>query len=125
MTISFFHPALIMILGACLLPFIKEPFRKPYLVLIPLLSFAEVLYLSTQPGVYGVVYLLDQELTFGRVDNYSIVFAFIMALMAIIGTIYGLHVKNVWHHVAAWFYVAGSLGVIYCGDYLVFFCSGK
>jgi len=24
-------------------------------------------------------------------------------------------------HIAAWFYVAGSLGVIYCGDYLVLF----
>jgi multicomponent Na+:H+ antiporter subunit D len=41
--------------------------------------------------------------------------------MAIIGTVYGLHVKDNWQHIAAWFYVAGSLGVIYCGDYLVLF----
>ena len=49
------------------------------------------------------------------------IFAFIMALMAIIGTIYGLHVEDEWQHIAAWFYVAGSLGVIYSGDYLVLF----
>ena len=61
------------------------------------------------------------KLTFGRVDSYSMIFGFIMALMAIIGTIYGLHVKDDWQHIAAWFYVAGSLGVIYCADYLVLF----
>jgi multicomponent Na+:H+ antiporter subunit D len=60
-------------------------------------------------------------LTFGRVDNLSMIFAFIMALMAIIGTVYGLHVKENSQHIAAWFYVAGSLGVIYSGDYLVLF----
>ena len=44
-----------------------------------------------------------------------------MALMAVIGTVYGLHVEDDLQHIAAWFYVAGSLGVIYCGDYLVLF----
>jgi multicomponent Na+:H+ antiporter subunit D len=121
MTISFIHPSLIMILGACLLPFFKEPFRKPYLVLIPLLAFLDVLYLSSQAGTYGVVHFMQWQLIFGRVDSLSMIFGFIMSLMAIIGTIYGLHVKDDWQHIAAWFYVAGSLGVIYCGDYLVLF----
>ena len=122
MTISFLHPSLILIGGALLLPLVKEPFRKGYLVLVPLLTFANVLYLSQHPGVYGVVkFMEDWTLTFGRVDQLSMVFAFIMALMAIIGTIYGLHVEDPWQHMAAWFYVAGSLGVIYCGDYLSLF----
>ena len=110
-----------MILGAVLLPFLREPFKKIYIVFIPLLTFVYVLYLNANPGVYGVIHFLDWDLTFGRVDNYSTIFGFIMALMAIIGSIYGLHVQNPWHHVAAWFYVAGSLGVIYSGDYLVLF----
>lgn len=121
MTIDFFHPALIMIFGALLLPLVRGPFRKPYLILIPLLTFLDVIYLSQHPGIYGVVPFLDWELTFGRVDRLSMVFAFIMSLMAILGTIYGLHVEDEWQHVAAWFYVAGSLGVIYCGDFLVLF----
>ncbi len=121
MTTSFFHPALIMIIGALALPFIKGPFKKPFLILIPILTFFNVFYLSLNPGTYGVVSFMDWTLTFGRVDNYSIIFAFIMSVMAIIGTIYGLHVDDVWQHVAAWFYVAGSLGVILCGDYLVLF----
>ena len=44
-----------------------------------------------------------------------------MGLMAIIGTLYGLHVDNAKEHMAAWFYVAGSLGAIYSGDYLSLF----
>ncbi|WP_136798550.1 Na(+)/H(+) antiporter subunit D [Desulfosediminicola ganghwensis] len=122
MTTSFIHPALILICGALILPFIKDPFRKPYLVLIPFLTFIDVLYLSQHHGVYGVfTFMEDWTLTFGRVDSLSLVFAFIMALMSIIGTVYGLHVEDEWHHIAAWFYVAGSLGVILCGDYLVLF----
>ena len=122
MTTSFIHPALIMIFGALLLPFIKGVFRKPYLVMVPLLTLLSVVYLSWHPGVYGVVnFMGDWTLTFGRVDRLAMVFGFIMALMAIIGTIYGLHVKDNWQHIASWFYVAGSLGVIYCGDYLVLF----
>ena len=46
MTGSFIHPALIMIAGALLLPFIRGPFRKPYLCLVPILAFCE----TTEPG---------------------------------------------------------------------------
>jgi multicomponent Na+:H+ antiporter subunit D len=122
MTTSFIHPALILIFGALLLPCIKEPFRKFYLCGVPLLTFVDVLFLNWHPGVHGVVLFMgDWTLTFGRVDKLSMIFGFIMALMAIIGTVYGLHVRDNWQHIAAWFYVAGSLGVIYSGDYLVLF----
>jgi multicomponent Na+:H+ antiporter subunit D len=122
MATSFIHPALILIFGALLLPLIKEPFRKIYLCGVPILTFLDVLYLNGHPGMHGVVVFMgDWTLTFGRVDNLSMIFAFIMSLMAIIGTVYGLHVKDDVQHIAAWFYVAGSLGVIYSGDYLVLF----
>lgn len=122
MTTSFIHPALILMFGALILPFIKDPFRKIYLCSVPILTFLDVLYLSWHPGVHGVVTFMGEwTLTFGRVDNLSMIFGFIMALMAIIGTVYGLHVKDNLQHIASWFYVSGSLGVIYCGDYLVLF----
>jgi len=68
-----------------------------------------------------VVQFMDWTLTFGRVDALSMVFAYIMTLMCIIGSIYGMHVEEDFQHIAAWTYVAGSLGVIFCGDYLVLF----
>ena len=113
------HPSLILILGALGLPFFRGVLRKPYLLLIPVLAFGSVL---TMPhGTFGVFRFLDWYVTFGRVDNLSLVFAYIMTLMCIIGTLYGLHVENEFEHMAAWFYVAGSLGVIFAADYLVLF----
>jgi len=113
------HPSIILLVGACLLPFIPQTLKKVYLVLVPALAFIDVLYMHN--GTFGLVQFLDWQLTFGRVDGLSKVFAYIMTLMCIIGSIYGMHVKNDWEHIAAWSYVAGSLGVIFCGDYLVLF----
>jgi len=116
-----FHPALILIIGALVLPLIPRLLRRSYLVLIPTLAFLGVLSMQGHNGTYGVLPFLDFTLTFGRVDGLSMVFAYIMTLMCIIGTIYGLHVEEDVQHIAAWLYVAGSLGVIFCGDYLVLF----
>lgn len=121
MTSSFVHPALILIIGALILPFVRGPLRKPYLLLIPLFSFGAVLSNISLDGNFGLYQFMDWQLVFGRVDKLSTIFACIMSLMAIIGTLYGLHVDNSKEHMAAWFYVAGSLGTIYCGDYLSLF----
>lgn len=115
------HPALILIIGAFVLPFVPQWLKRSYLVLIPTLAFLNVLSMQGQNGIYGVVQFMEWDLTFGRVDQLSMVFGYIMTLMCIIGTIYGLHVEEDYQHIAAWLYVAGSLGVIYCGDYLVLF----
>jgi len=115
------HPTLIYIVGALLLPLVPKWLRKSYLVLVPCLAFFTVLSMIGNYGTYGVVHYLDWTVTFGRVDSLSLVFAHIMTLMCIIGTIYGLHVERVVEHIAAWLYVAGSLGVIFCGDYLTLF----
>jgi multicomponent Na+:H+ antiporter subunit D len=116
---DFIHPAFIMIIGALLVPLFRGPLRKPYLLLVPLLAFASVL--TAQHGTFGIVQFMDWHLIFGRVDRLSQVFGYIMTLMCIIGTIYGMHVEEDAQHIAAWLYVGGSLGVIYCGDYLVLF----
>ncbi len=121
MTGSFIHPALIMVIGALLLPFIRGPLRKPYLILIPILTFGAVLSNNTLTGNFAPFQFMDWTLEFGRVDKLSSIFASIMALMALIGTLYGMHVKKSGEHVAAWFYVAGSLGTIYAGDYITVF----
>lgn len=121
MTFGFIHPSLLLIAGALLVPFIRGPLRQPYLFLVPLLALAAVLLNSTLTGNCAVVNFLDWQLVFGRVDKLATVFALIMAMMAVIGTLYGLHVDRAGEHMAAWFYAAGSLGAIYSGDYLSLF----
>lgn len=114
-----FHPALIFLIGAVILPLIPAALRKPLLILIPVLAFVRIVTMSH--GTFGVVEFGSWSLTFGRVDSLSQIFGHIMGLMAIIGTLYGLHVKRAVEHSAAWAYVGGSIGAIYAGDFISLF----
>lgn len=113
------HPALVLIVGGLLLPLIPGRLRTGYLLIVPILAFGRVMGL--QPGTFGQVGFLDWTLVFGRVDALSQVFGYIMGLMCILATLYGLHVKDTGQHLAAWTYAGGALGAIYAGDYLTLF----
>jgi multicomponent Na+:H+ antiporter subunit D len=113
------HPALILILGALLLPLVPARLKQAYLLLVPVLLFARILGMAR--GTFGEVAFLQWTLTFGRVDALSQVFGIIMSLMCILGTLYGVHVKADGQHIASWIYVAGSVGAIYAGDLLTLF----
>jgi multicomponent Na+:H+ antiporter subunit D len=115
------HPAAVLIIGALLLPLVRGSriVRNCFLILVPLIAFIDVLMMDK--GTFGVIQFMDWSLTFGRVDRLSHVFGFIMTLMCMIGTLYGMNTKGIKEIFVAWLYVAGSLGAIYCGDYLVLF----
>ena len=113
------HPALILIVGALVLPLVPVSLRSAWLVLVPVLTFARIV--GMDKGTFGEVRFLQFTLVFGRVDSLSMVFAYIMGLMSILGSLYGLHVKRAIEHTAAWIYVAGSLGAIFAGDLLTLF----
>ncbi|ACB74042.1 Na(+)/H(+) antiporter subunit D [Opitutus terrae] len=113
------HPSLILIVGALALPLIPAALKRGWLLLVPIAAFARILAMSH--GTFAEVNFLQFTLTFGRVDALSSVFGYIMGLMAIIGSLFGLHVKRDTEHMAAWTYVAGSLGAIFAGDLLTLF----
>ncbi|HOX56229.1 MAG TPA: Na(+)/H(+) antiporter subunit D [Candidatus Paceibacterota bacterium] len=119
------HPSLILILGSLLLLGVPARLKKAYLLLVPILVFARILALPHVPQgeqlLLGKVQFLDWTLVFGRVDALSHVFGYIMSLMCILSTLYGVHVKDDWQHIASWFYVAGSIGCIYAGDFVTLF----
>lgn len=113
------HPALILIVGALLMPLVRGWVRSTLLLGVPVAAFLAVN--AMDPGIHGCVRFLDWNLVFGRVDKLSQVFGYIMSLMCILGSLYALQVKEPAHHSAAWCYVAGSLGAIYAGDFLTLF----
>ena len=118
------HPSLILIAGALLLPAVPARLKKGFLLLVPALLFARIVMMTPHGAVaevHGEVDFLDWALVFGRVDRLSSVFGYIMSLMCILGTLYGLHVKENAQHIAAWLYVAGSIGAIYAGDFITLF----
>lgn len=117
--IDWFHPSILFIAGAFLIPFLKGEVRKGYLVLIPALAMAAVFIASE--GTYGTYSFLGHEIIFGKVDKLSLVFSYVFTIMAFIGMIYGLHVDDAGQNMAAFFYVGSSLGAIFAGDYLTLF----
>ncbi|HEX9022324.1 MAG TPA: Na(+)/H(+) antiporter subunit D [Geobacteraceae bacterium] len=115
----FLHPASWFILGAFLLPLAKRfNLHKALVVIIPLIAFAQIYVL---PETFGVVHYLGFDIIFGKVDRLTFVFLHVFTLMAIIGSIYALHLEDVGEHIAAFLYVAGSLGTTLAGDYLTLF----
>jgi multicomponent Na+:H+ antiporter subunit D len=119
MTPEWIHPGLVLILGAALLPLLKNTAKQAGMIAIPALALVDCLLM--EPGTYGVVRFLGQDLVFGRVDQLSLVFSYVFSLLALIGMIYALHVKDDAQHAAALTYAGSALGATFAGDFLSLF----
>ena len=117
--IQFLHPSAIYLLGGLFIPLFKGRIKQGYMLFVALMAFLAVV--NMPHGTYGVYEFLSWKLTFGDVDKLSKVFAYIFTIMGVIGVIYSIHVKNDGEHFAAFYYVGGSLGVIFAGDFLTLF----
>ena len=118
-SLEFVHPSAFYLIGGLLIPLLKGRVRQGYMLLIALLAFFAVV--NMPHGTFGVYEFLDWKLTFGNVDKLGKVFAYIFAIMGVIGVIYSIHVKKDGEQIAAFYYVGGSLGVILAGDFLSLF----
>jgi multicomponent Na+:H+ antiporter subunit D len=119
MTPEWVHPGVLLIAGAWLLPFLKGGTKRLVMVLLPAAALVDCLII--EPGTYGVLHFLGQELVFGRADRLSLVFSYVFALVALIGMVYSLHVNDDAQHVAALTYAGAALGAVFAGDFLSLF----
>jgi multicomponent Na+:H+ antiporter subunit D len=88
--------------------------------LVPLLVFARVLT-GMAKGVFGesAIPQVDADVRARRRPEPRV--RLHHGVDVLIGTLYGMHVEENGQHIAAWVYVAGSLGAIYAGDLLTLF----
>ena len=116
-----FHPAVVLVLGALLLPFVPRSARSTWVVAASVLSLAAIwgTGLNTVLGVR----IMDYELTLLHLDRLSRVFGTIFALIAAVAGIYALHVREPGQQCAALLYAAGAQGVTFAGDYFTLFVS--
>ena len=114
--LDWIHPGLLLILGSWGLPFLKGRVKRVAMILLPAAALIDCLLMT--PGTYGVTSFLGQEIVFGRVDSLSLVFSYVFSLMAFLGMVYALHVKDDDQHVTALIYAGGALGVTFAGDFL-------
>ena len=114
MMTDWLHPSLVLLLGAALLPLLPAGLRKGWLVLVPLAGLSAIIALN--PGTYGQIEFLGMSLVTGRVDELSLVFAYIFGIILVIGMIFALHVRDTVQHIAALTYAASALGAVLAGD---------
>ena len=119
--IEWIHPGFIFVAGALIIPLLKSEWRKIWLLLVPLLAVASVASMS--PGDYGSFEFANVHLLVGKVDKLSLVFAWVFTVMAFIGCLYSLHVRDTPQHVAAFLYVGSALGVVFAGDWFILLVS--
>ena len=113
-----FPPALILIIGALLIPFLKGHIKSAYMILLPIVAFLAIL--NIPPGNYQMFSFLGQDMSL-RFDSLSLVFAYVFVIIACIANIYALHVKGDRERVAACIYPGAALGAVFAGDLITLF----
>lgn len=112
-------PAIILIIGAFLLPIIPEKLRSSLFILFPVIGLA--MLWSLPNGSLIQVPFATYELHLLNIDALSRVFGTIFLMITIIGGTYAFHIKDLGQQVSALAYAGGALGVTFAGDFFTLF----
>ncbi len=111
-------PAIVFMLGALLVPFLKGPVRAIYMLALPVFSLVTVI--GADHGAYWTYEAFGETLSFFRIDQTSLVFSYIFHLAAFLGVLYALHVKDRLQDTAGIIYAGSALGAVFAGDLVTF-----
>ncbi|WP_310451040.1 Na(+)/H(+) antiporter subunit D [Sulfuritalea sp.] len=114
-----FHPALILIAGALLLPLLRGTARSIAVLSAPTLALI-ALWLLPEGRLWQVQWL-DYTLAPLAVDKLSRLFATIFALMALAGGLFALRQESRLEIPAAFLYAGAAIGVVLAGDLVTVF----
>ncbi len=117
--IADFNPALILVLGAFLLPLLPKAARGWGNVALPVLGLAQMLLLGK--GEWGQIEFLGYQLVTMRIDHLSFVWGLIFFIAAFLGALYAKHVDDVLQHVAGSVYAGAAIGAAFSGDLVTLF----
>ncbi|MFT5358783.1 MAG: multicomponent Na+:H+ antiporter subunit D, partial [Polyangiales bacterium] len=117
---STLFPGEILILGALLVPFLKEGrTRNFYVIALPLLSGLQLATLEL--GHTANAELFGYGLEVVRVDRLSRIFGTIFHIAAFLVCIYAYHVKRALEHVATLVYAGAAIAAVFAGDLITLF----
>ncbi len=116
MTSNLIPPAIIFILAAILIPFLKGKTKSIYMLLIPVAAF--YVLINIPMGNIWTYEFWGYNLILGRIDKLSMVFGYIFIIMAFLGILFALKVKDDLQHVSGIIYAGATLGVVLAGDFL-------
>lgn len=113
------HPALVLIAGGLLLPWLRGTLRSVCIVALPLVVLA--LVWQVPDGAVWRLHWLDYTLTPLQGDKLSRLFATIFALMTAGGGLFALGQKSRVEVPAAFVYAGSAIGVALAGDLVTVF----
>lgn len=113
------HPALILTLGAALVPVLPGRIRDGYLLALPVLALLQLLSLGQ--GSYGELQLFGHGLTLLRLDGLSFAFALLFHIAAFLVILFGLSVRDPVQQCAALIYAGAAIGAVLAGDLITLF----
>ncbi len=112
-------PAIILFIGAFVLPLLPRNLRSYAFLLFPVLALYTIVVFPDQ--FIFTVSFADYHLILFKLDKLSRLFGAIFSIITIIGGIYSFHNKDKGEASAALLYAAGALGVTFAGDYFTLF----
>ena len=115
------YPALLPLIGALIVPFLKGTPRKAFMLGVPALSLVNLLLLDK--GYALEASFLGQGLLIAEWTKMSFVFGLLFHIALIVGVIYALHVEDKWQTTAALMYPGAAIAAVFAGDWVTLFVS--
>jgi len=117
--IASLSPALILVIGAFLIPLLPKAARQPVMLALPVLAMLQLW--MTPFGDHGQIQLMGLELITVRLDKLSLIFSTIFVIAALLSVIYAMHEDDPLQQVAGLAYAGSALGAVLAGDMLTLF----
>ena len=112
-------PAMLLILGGLILPFLSARLRWPVLLVFPLITLYHVWQIPDGDALTAP--FLGYELVVVSGNALSRLFATVFAIMAFAGGMFALNQSRVTELAAAFCYAGAAIGVVFAGDLLTVF----
>ncbi len=112
-------PALLLIAGALVVPFLRGPLRAAWMVGVAVAALVN--FVGVEHGTHWQVGVFGYTLELGRVDKLGYLFGLLFHIAALLAVIYSLHVKDTVQQVAALAYAGSAIGAVTAGDWITLF----
>ena len=119
MIASYFHPALILIIGGLILPLLGNTWRSILALLLPVAALAAIW--SVTDGSHWPISFLNYELDPFSVDKLSRLFITVFSITAFAGVLYCYKQASSRELSAALVYAGSAIGVTLAGDLITLF----
>jgi len=112
-------PGIFQMLAALLVPLFVGQWRNLYMAAIPIVAFWWTWGLS--PGDSLTVDVFNLSLIVMRVDNLSLMFAYIFEIATLISIIYAWHIRDTIQQVSGLIYSGAAIAAVFAGDLITLF----